>query len=263
MSIFSKPVETINLDDLSELIGVQEWDRLEYKSQAYGHGEDDTREMLKDITSIANAAGGYLLLGIQEDAEGRAGDIIGIENAEEEESRMTSSCLANIEERIIGLKFYSIEMNTGRRVLICHIPRSTRAPHMITYRGLNQFWKRHGRQKQKMGIEEVREACNKTENIRMKLEDFIGERRRVAPNEISQPFIGFMLTLTPLVVKDELIDIHDNGLRSLMRAPFQRQDGWENEIIAANILPVKPTLYGVVSEARDRWRFELFRNGHM
>ena len=45
--------------------------------------------MLRDITSKANAFGGDLLLGVDEDVNGAAVRLIGIEKAEEESKRLS------------------------------------------------------------------------------------------------------------------------------------------------------------------------------
>ena len=59
--------------------------------------------MLRDITSMTNAFGGDLLLGVEEDEEGVAIALPGIDRADDEGARIVSSCLSNIDERIPGL----------------------------------------------------------------------------------------------------------------------------------------------------------------
>ena len=51
------------------MLNVAESERLEFKREAYGRADDDVREFLKDISSMANAAGGFLLIGVDADAE--------------------------------------------------------------------------------------------------------------------------------------------------------------------------------------------------
>jgi hypothetical protein len=259
MPFFSKPVTELTFDDLSELLGTPESDRLEYKRDAYGRNDDQTREMLKDISSMANHVGGYLLIGVEEDEEGKATEIAGIENGEDEASRMLSSCLASIEERILGLNCTPVPLSSGKQVIVCAVPRSTRAPHIVTYKGLFQCWKRHGRQKDRMSIEEIREACLRVENIRRGLEDFIAERRQRVLAEVGNiPYL--LLSATPLVVKDEIIDTGDATVRNLMRnPPYRRHGGW---IVDCGDL-VTPSLYGLVAEVEERKRLELLRNGHV
>src|SRR6266487_1919449 len=55
--------------------------------------------MLRDISSIANAYGGDLLIGVDENVNGAAITLMGIEKAEDESQRIIGSCLSNIAER--------------------------------------------------------------------------------------------------------------------------------------------------------------------
>src|SRR5713101_8175501 len=105
MSLQGNPVTEITESDLQRLITdrVRESQTLDYKRESYGRNDEQTREMLRDISAMANAFGGDLLIGIGVDGEGVATDLPGIENAEEEAQRIVSSCLSNIQERIPGL----------------------------------------------------------------------------------------------------------------------------------------------------------------
>ena len=257
-SPFSKMVTDITLDDLHELLGVPESDRLEFKRSPYGRNDEDVREMLRDMTSFANAVGGYLLLGVEQDGEDRAIAIVGIESGEDEAARMLSSCRANIEEQIIGLNFHLVPVDDDRKVLIWHIPRSTRAPHMITFRGLNQFWRRHGRQKDKMSIEEIREACLRVENLRQGIADFLRERRAAVLRAVGgNPC--FVLTATPLSARDEIVDVTDDAVRDLIRKPpYHRPGGW-----VIGFRDVRPSLNGLAASRHLQCRVEVFRTGYL
>jgi predicted HTH transcriptional regulator len=116
MSLQGQPLSAITESDLQHLTteSVRESQTLEYKRQAYSGKEEDTREMLHDISSMANAFGGDLLIGIEEDGEGVASAIPGIEGAESEAARMVSSCLSNIQERIPGLATHVVPLSNGR-----------------------------------------------------------------------------------------------------------------------------------------------------
>jgi predicted HTH transcriptional regulator len=124
---FSKPLADLTHEDLGELLGVPESDWIEYKRDAYGRNDEQTREMLRDISSFANATGGYLLLGVATDAEERASEIVGIPDADTEAARMLSSCRANIQEWISGLTFQLVPVSDSKKVLI-GISRGVLAP---------------------------------------------------------------------------------------------------------------------------------------
>ena len=261
VSIFDKPVADVTLEDLKALIGHVESDRVDFKSEAYERNDDGTREMLRDISSFANGAGGYLIVGVETektDEGDRAATIVGIENGGEEAGRMLQSCLASIEERIIGLGCKVVPVSEGCQAVVVFVPRSARAPHMITFKGLYQCWKRQGSQKHKMSIEEIRQACLRTESIRVSLERFIRERRLKVLRQIGdKPHL--FLTATPLVVKDEVIETGDERVRELMRNPPDPQD---TDWTVGGAQRVTPSLYGLVAEIEGWKRLELFRNGH-
>ena len=106
MILDSKNIEAIEKSDLEGLINDQtrENQRLEYKAQMYSQQHSDRIEMLKDITAMANAEGGYLIIGIEEDKEGIPVKLLGAENGEVLKDNILRSCNSSIEEKILGLK---------------------------------------------------------------------------------------------------------------------------------------------------------------
>jgi predicted HTH transcriptional regulator len=163
MVFLGKKFSDLQIEDLQRLVNdqVQETDIIEYKREMYGNSDAEKREMLKDITSMANHRGGYLLIGIDENDEGVPTKIVGIEPGKHDE-RITSCYLDNVDKRILGLAIRDIPLDNGRVVIVISIPESINAPHMVTQTGLNQFWKRHGRQKDKMTIDEIGEAFDRS-----------------------------------------------------------------------------------------------------
>lgn len=254
--ILGRPLHELTLQDLRSLIGVEESDRIEFKREAYERNDEKTREMLRDITSLGNHVGGHLIIGVKEEND-RAVEIRGIGNAQEEASRMLSSCRANIEENILGLDFTMVPVDEARSVLVWFVPRSTRAPHMITFKGLYQCWRRHGRQKDRMSIEEIREACNRTQSIRKGIEEFLKDRRRAILTRWGDVPLLY-LSATPLLVEDEVLDIHDQTVRALLKhPPYQHQFG-----LGPGLEP-RPSLHGVIVQAsRASYELELWRNAH-
>ena len=265
MSIFNKPMENLSQGDLQSLRDnkVSERQNIEYKGRVYEKNDEEIREMLRDITAMANSYGGYIFLGIKQDDEnnGLPVDIIGIDSpeAEKERDRILSSCLANIEPRLSGLKIQPIPISNGRSVLVIFIPRGIRSPHMIVFKGLNQFWIRHDRQKSKMAVEEIRDAFLKSEDIISEIRDFLNKRQKEILEEIGDtPF--HVIGTVPIMLKDEIIDITDDNIRDfLQRPPYQEGQDWN--LIFSFIKP-RPTLYGLNIEERNDKYVELFRNGY-
>ena len=149
-----KELKDIKTEDIQFLIDnrIAEEISIEYKSQMWKQNDAGTKEMLKDISSMANARGGHFILGIDEIRDGIPKEIIGITDADKAMQRIMNVCLSCIDEKIRGLDTLSIPFKEGRDIVIIRIPRSTRIPHMIT-KNLYQCWRRHGRQKNIMSID--------------------------------------------------------------------------------------------------------------
>lgn len=64
---------------LDQLIGVPEDSDLDFKSTLPSTSDGDTKETAYDVAQFANAAGGLLILGIEEDGDGRASSVVGVE----------------------------------------------------------------------------------------------------------------------------------------------------------------------------------------
>jgi len=262
MSLQGKPLEAITEADFQGLIEnqVRESQTLEYKRDPYGRGDEQVREMLRDISSLANAFGGDLLIGIGENEEGVAVDILGIENAEQEATRIISSSVSNLQERILGLRAWPAPIEGGRHVIVVRIPRSLRAPHMVTFKGLNQSWIRHDRQKSPMSIQEIREARLRVEGLMPQVDRFRKERKiEILPQTGSSPC--YIVSATPIFVNTEVLDVGDRKLRHLLEhPPDQRQGGF---VVGFDRATSQPTLHGLTIGYEGWKHVELFRNGHL
>ena len=122
--------------------GLGEHLRLEYKREPYGDREADNKEFLKDVCMFANAGGGLILIGIDEqrDANGQptGPDLtaqIGITAANAQQTLLAydARVVACIEDRL-PIESFPIPVN-DRFVLAVRVPRSLSAPHCVRYQG--------------------------------------------------------------------------------------------------------------------------------
>jgi hypothetical protein len=269
MIFHGKKLSELNEQDLLRLKEdrVQERDTVEYKRDMYGNSRDDKREMLKDITSIANHRGGYLLIGIDEDDEGIPTNMVGIEQGNHVE-RIRNRCLDNIDKRIVGLDIKDIPLRNGKLVVVVSIPESMNAPHIITHEGLNQFWKRHGRQKDKMTIDEIGEAFDKRLSNLNRLDRFLFTRREeILENIGDQCFM--IISASPAYLPDEVtFDTRDDNLRNLISNPQRLQ----NVTGGISCGRPYPTINGLRADNRTpydsdntpvRMYIEVFANGYI
>jgi hypothetical protein len=264
-----KKLSDIQVEDLQRLIDekVQERDTVEYKRDMYGTTDADKREMLRDITSMANHRGGYLLIGIDEDDEGIPANIIGTESGNHVE-RIRSCCLDNIEKRIIGLDIRDMPLGNGKVVVIVSIPESINAPHMIIQSGLNQFWKRHGRQKDKMTIDEVGEAFDRRLSNLNRLDRFLFIRKAEILEDIGEQTL-MIISASPAYLRDEIVlSNQDEKIRTMIRNPTRYQN--QNDGIYSGT--PYPTINGLRADNRIPFHsdnktvnqyIEVFFNGYI
>lgn len=264
-----KPFDAIAPEDLQLLIDheVAEGQNLEYKEQGWGHGDEEVREMLRDISAMANAYGGYIFLGVQErnDDSGIPVRISGIKSrtANMERERIQASCLVNMDRRIPGFKIRTIPIDKHTSVVAIYVPRSLRAPHMVTFRGLYQFWVRHDRQKSKMSVEEIADLFLHTRSLVDDAQSFLRQRRTEILEEIKRvPFC--VLRALPLLLTDEIVDTTDTRLRELMKClPEQDRSGFNLDFSRRLEFEAHPTLFGLEIMIPNLSRLQIFRNGYV
>jgi hypothetical protein len=259
--IFTKSLEQLTTADLQGLIGdgVHENVALEFKRQMYGGVDAEIREMLRDVSAIANAEGGAIVIGMEEDHEGRAAKLVPVGDAEAQASRIVSSCLANIAERIPGFRARHIG-EAGQQAIVVRIPRSYRRPHMITFGGATDFWVRHDRQKSRMSIAEIRAALSATEELEVRAEKFALDRRSsVSATED----LKFVLMGTPLLLEDGRVDITDERLHLLLKEPPSSRRRVGSVELSGRYSIVRPSMKGLRALDESTSTLEVFRNGHV
>ena len=149
----NKPISEITEQELKDLIGNQEenlW--LDFKKHDYPQDPKDPdkrrREICKDVTAMANAAGGYILIGVDEKNK-VAQDFSAVSDAAKVAQSIKSICLQYIDPPIPNLEVerypHSLQWKKANiELVIIHIPPSERKPHGFRSRGTINFVKRDG-----------------------------------------------------------------------------------------------------------------------
>ncbi|MFC3110088.1 helix-turn-helix domain-containing protein [Undibacterium arcticum] len=115
------PIDRLDFDNLSEndlaelIVGqVPEGLRIDYKRDLYGNSDADKREVLKDISGFANAFGGHLIVGMEEQ-NGLATSIPGVANVNPDDVvlRLEQLARAGLEPRIQGLRIRAVPLSSG------------------------------------------------------------------------------------------------------------------------------------------------------
>lgn len=158
---------------------------IEYKRDLPGNQDRDKKEFLRDMSSFANTAGGYLIFGIEED-QGAPKEIIGIEGMNPDETilRLDEIVRNGLRPQIYGIQYKTVELENGRRALVVKIPDSLNGPHQIVYNTDMRFSARGNAGKYIMPVEEIRDRVEGSGRLTERLRNFRIERiAKISANE--------------------------------------------------------------------------------
>lgn len=198
-------VDAIDEAALRSLVDHQVAERrdLEYKRDLPGRSDDNVKEFLADVTSLANAQGGDLIFGLDE-AEGVAADLVGVEtdDPDTEILRLESSLRDNVAPRLIGVRTVWVPLSNGRGALIMRIPGSMNAPHQIVFRKTRRFWGRSSKGKYEMDVHELRHAFTQSERLPQRFRQLHEEAIKKARGEdmpfLIEPLPKAVISVAPL-----------------------------------------------------------------
>jgi hypothetical protein len=160
MILDNRSLHELSLDDFQDLLDkcVPEGPHLDYKQTAYSGKATEIREMLRDVIALANADGGYLVLGVREDGFNRPLEICPIEDLVKKAQGIRQACLDGIQDRIDGLEVMGYEIEENKGIIVIHIPLSEKAPHMVSMDHHSDFYRRYDTDKRVMTIGEIRDS---------------------------------------------------------------------------------------------------------
>lgn len=168
----AKRPSELSPNDVKSIIGREENQEIDFKQVAYrdtGKSANEWKlDLLKDVTSLANSHGGYLFIGVGEDANGRAVNFRNIENAQEKSRSIFDICYQHIEEKLTGegivVEPYTVDKST--EIIIIRILPGQNQPYMISFNKNTLFYKRHGKSNRTMTISEIRDIFKGDEQLR-------------------------------------------------------------------------------------------------
>jgi len=170
MPLPSKKFSEWNKDDLEALVAespAKESARLDFKadckilSEVEDEKEKARRDILVDISAMANGVGGALIIGVRQtgkpDQPPFAEKIEGIENSNVEDLKKAIDDRVNthLDVRPAPLEYHVIPYEDDRSVVIIEIPANTYSLSMVTYKQINQFWIRKGTNNRLMTTDEI------------------------------------------------------------------------------------------------------------
>lgn len=249
--------------------------------------KDEARlKLLKDVSAMANAVGGALLLGVRQtrDPNNRqvADDLAGIPKDEVEQLRKTIANLVDthLDVRPGPLRFWPVEVpeKVGRQVLIVEIPQNSYSLSMVTYGNVNQFWVRRGDGKRLMTTDEIQYEFARMEKVRSSAGKELDELTVHLERAESEASLICVMAVPVGRSRDsvppflsQINDVVTNGPYYREYTPrFQRMlprhvlIDWATRPTPFSLLPsLRPTLRGLSTEGRgDReGRLEIWRDG--
>src|SRR4051794_28889835 len=131
--MIDKPLSEIDYSDIDKALEekLPEGQTLDYKRDIYGNGNDDKKELLKDVSSFANTHGGDLIIGVDE-VGGLPTAIPGVVVAdlEQEKLRLEQIIRTGIEPRI-DCTVHPVQNSTGNTVILIRVLESIIPPHRV------------------------------------------------------------------------------------------------------------------------------------
>lgn len=215
MALLDIPLDKISEADIRRLIaaGAAESLYIDYKQATYGSKEADHAELLADVSSFANTAGGDLVIGVAESGGVPSTIVPFTGNADDEQRRLEDIARTGLEPRIRNLQTRAVPMAEGGTVIIVRIPRSYVPPHRIIYKNRNRFWARASSGKYEPNVEELRHIFGETSRITERIAAFRADRLvRIASSETPillgpEGKVVLHVIPVPAFADDRLIDV--------------------------------------------------------
>ena len=184
--MIQRALEQITKEDIESLVNakVSEKRTLDYKQHWPDNSSEGKREFLYDVSSFANALGGDLVFGIEDerDADGKATGLpasacgVAISNVSSEIARCENLIRDGISPRVQGIGWKVVEGFHVGPVIVMRVPKSLFGPHMVVFGGMARFYARNSTGKYPMEIGEIRSAFVESTAIGERLQAFRNER---------------------------------------------------------------------------------------
>jgi hypothetical protein len=173
--MIDKPIASITKEDIEALVqsGRIEDRSIEYKRDLPRAIDEDRREFLRDVSAFANALGGDILYGIEENAGVPvAAHGVAITNFDALRLQLQNSLRSNLDPRLPAFDIEQVPGFPNGSVMVVRVYQSWRSPHMVTFRGLAKFYVRAAGQLHEMDVTELRAAFVGSEAIAERIRSF-------------------------------------------------------------------------------------------
>lgn len=207
MSLFSRPLHLLTFEDVRKFCEqkVAENVRVEYKQDFSSKGDV---KVAKEVAAFANAQGGALIMGVEEDEQRRPKlPLIGVDAIPDPTERIKATCLDAIYPPIVPeVQAYPIEGSTNRVVVVVRVSESDETPHSIDGRKGIYIRANDIAVPREATVEEIEWLLNrrqKTVEHRERLLERARLRRSTIPNFRNDCFLATM-SVVPLYPRESL-----------------------------------------------------------
>ncbi len=219
------PVSEVDWSHLQALVDekVAESLVLDYKRDLPRRVDKDKVELLRDVSAMANAAGGVILFGVDEarDEEGMATQIpeslYGVPKAEVAQAIvwLEQVVRSGLDPKLTHFQVRSIEQPDGDgRVVVLAVSSSLLKPHAVAFGSPLPFWRRMGATKAHMATAELRQAFLERESWLDQVKRFrkgrieaFRARNRTGPLATVDARAALLMHVLPLGRLDQWIDL--------------------------------------------------------
>lgn len=222
-----QPLASVTLDEIQRLVAnsVPESLHLDYKRELKLEDRDEKKEFLRDLTALANAEGGLIVYGIDEDRDGagkptgmpRVVDGISMPNRDAFVLGVEHIIKDGIDERLPSYQLSTVPIAGDRCVLMIRVPPSLRAPHMVTLGGERRYFMRGNSGRQDMSTAQVRDAVLRTESVVERIRAFVAQRVAKFDGARTQNRPFWMMHVIPLVRTPLAFDVTDQNVIQRLR----------------------------------------------
>lgn len=213
--MIERPLDQITLDDIEALVTFQRGESrtLDFKQAFPANDHKGVRDFLADVTAFTDTNGGDIVLGVREDKNGVAAEVVGIDRAglDQELRRVEDQLSALVDPRVPQFAVRELVRPDDRVVLVLRIGASLIAPHRVSHDKSSRFFRRANRRNYEMSTSELRQAFaasqdfpNRIRDLHRKAVEAIGGKD-MPRRTIDQPTL--IVTIAPLSVLLEARDI--------------------------------------------------------
>lgn len=177
--------QQLSLDTFYALVEekASENSKIEFKKFSFCDGKvtaEQKEKLEKEIAAFANADGGTIYIGIDENKEKVASQVVGVgcgtDKFDEIELAIQSRLLAKVRPRIYGISMQRFALSDNDMVMTITVPKSISRPHAVNDGNKDNFYIRHSNGVTNMSLDDLRREILSGASYRSEIKRFKQDR---------------------------------------------------------------------------------------